>query len=129
LIGAVAFKLLQDVIASFTPQYWMFWIGLFLVLFVLGGRADPSAQVPGGSECRRIALRAGWHDRHDRAAPEPRPLNKRFGGITATNHVSSFTLPARRAPCADRPERRRQDHLGQPAHRRAARPTAGRIDC
>jgi branched-chain amino acid transport system permease protein len=38
LIGAVAFKLLQDVIASFTPQYWMFWIGLFLVLFVLGGR-------------------------------------------------------------------------------------------
>lgn len=38
LIGAVVFKLLQDVIASFTPQYWMFWIGLFLVLFVLGGR-------------------------------------------------------------------------------------------
>lgn len=38
LIGAIAFKLLQDAIASFTPQYWMFWIGLFLVLFVLGGR-------------------------------------------------------------------------------------------
>jgi branched-chain amino acid transport system permease protein len=38
LIGAIAFKLLQDLIASFTPQYWMFWIGLFLVLFVLGGR-------------------------------------------------------------------------------------------
>ncbi|MGX5734446.1 branched-chain amino acid ABC transporter permease [Bosea thiooxidans] len=38
LIGAVAFKLLQDAIATFTPQYWMFWIGLFLVLFVLGGR-------------------------------------------------------------------------------------------
>ncbi|MGX1741315.1 branched-chain amino acid ABC transporter permease [Bosea sp. NPDC055353] len=38
LVGAIAFKLLQDLIASFTPQYWMFWIGLFLVLFVLGGR-------------------------------------------------------------------------------------------
>lgn len=38
LVGAIAFKLLQDVIATFTPQYWMFWIGLFLVLFVLGGR-------------------------------------------------------------------------------------------
>jgi branched-chain amino acid transport system permease protein len=36
LIGAIAFKLLQDTISSFTPQYWMFWIGLFLVLFVLG---------------------------------------------------------------------------------------------
>ena len=38
LVGAIAFKLLQDAIATFTPQYWMFWIGLFLVLFVLGGR-------------------------------------------------------------------------------------------
>lgn len=38
LVGAIAFKLLQDGIASVTPQYWMFWIGLFLVLFVLGGR-------------------------------------------------------------------------------------------
>ncbi len=38
LIGAIVFKLLQDAISSFTPQYWMFWIGLFLVLFVLGGR-------------------------------------------------------------------------------------------
>lgn len=38
LVGAIAFKLLQDLIATFTPQYWMFWIGLFLVLFVLGGR-------------------------------------------------------------------------------------------
>ncbi|WP_293806538.1 branched-chain amino acid ABC transporter permease [uncultured Bosea sp.] len=38
LVGAIAFKLLQDAIATLTPQYWMFWIGLFLVLFVLGGR-------------------------------------------------------------------------------------------
>jgi branched-chain amino acid transport system permease protein len=38
IVGAVVFKFLQDMIATFTPQYWQFWIGLFLVLFVLGGR-------------------------------------------------------------------------------------------
>ncbi len=38
IIGAVAFKFLQDWIAALTPQYWQFWIGLLLVLFVLGGR-------------------------------------------------------------------------------------------
>jgi branched-chain amino acid transport system permease protein len=38
LFGAIAFKLLQDVLAAWTPQYWMFWIGLFLVVLVLAGR-------------------------------------------------------------------------------------------
>jgi branched-chain amino acid transport system permease protein len=38
VVGAVVFKLLHDVIASITPQYWTFWIGLFLVLLVLVGR-------------------------------------------------------------------------------------------
>jgi len=38
IVGAAVFKLLQDWIAWFTPQYWQFWIGLFLVAFVLGGR-------------------------------------------------------------------------------------------
>jgi branched-chain amino acid transport system permease protein len=38
MIGAIAFKFLQDWIATFTPTYWQFWIGLFLVVFVLGGR-------------------------------------------------------------------------------------------
>jgi branched-chain amino acid transport system permease protein len=38
VLGAVVFKLLHDVIASITPQYWTFWIGLFLVLLVLVGR-------------------------------------------------------------------------------------------
>ena len=36
--GAVVFKLLQDVISSITPQYWTFWIGLFLVVLMLVGR-------------------------------------------------------------------------------------------
>jgi branched-chain amino acid transport system permease protein len=36
--GAVVFKLMQDVISAITPQYWTFWIGLFLVVLVLVGR-------------------------------------------------------------------------------------------
>jgi len=38
LLGAMAFKLMHDVIAGITPQYWTFWIGLFLVVLVLVGR-------------------------------------------------------------------------------------------
>jgi len=38
LIGAVAFKLLHDAISVLTPQYWTFWLGLFLVVLVLIGR-------------------------------------------------------------------------------------------
>ena len=38
IAGAVAFKLLYDVIANITPQYWTFWIGLFLVVLVMVGR-------------------------------------------------------------------------------------------
>lgn len=38
LAGAVVFKLLHDVIAGITPQYWTFWIGMFLVVLMLVGR-------------------------------------------------------------------------------------------
>jgi branched-chain amino acid transport system permease protein len=38
IIGAVIFKLLQNAISILTPQYWQFWIGLILVVFVLIGR-------------------------------------------------------------------------------------------
>jgi branched-chain amino acid transport system permease protein len=38
LIGAVAFKVMHDLISSITPQYWTFWIGLFLVVLMLAGR-------------------------------------------------------------------------------------------
>jgi branched-chain amino acid transport system permease protein len=36
--GAIVFKLMQDLISAITPQYWTFWIGLFLVVLVLVGR-------------------------------------------------------------------------------------------
>jgi branched-chain amino acid transport system permease protein len=38
LVGAVLFKLLQDRLATITPQYWEFWLGLVLVALVLAGR-------------------------------------------------------------------------------------------
>jgi branched-chain amino acid transport system permease protein len=38
VMGAVVFKVLNELIASVTPQYWTFWIGLFLVLLGLLGR-------------------------------------------------------------------------------------------
>jgi branched-chain amino acid transport system permease protein len=38
LLGAVLFKLMQDRLATITPQYWEFWIGLVLVVLVLVGR-------------------------------------------------------------------------------------------
>ena len=38
LVGAIAFKVLHDVISSFTAQYWTFWIGAVLVLLMLVGR-------------------------------------------------------------------------------------------
>jgi branched-chain amino acid transport system permease protein len=38
VVGAIVFKLMQDVISGITPQYWTFWMGLFLVVLVLVGR-------------------------------------------------------------------------------------------
>jgi branched-chain amino acid transport system permease protein len=38
LAGAVVFKVMQDQLSQITPQYWTFWIGLFLVVLVLVGR-------------------------------------------------------------------------------------------
>ena len=38
IVGAVAFKVLHDLISTVTAQYWTFWIGLFLVALMLVGR-------------------------------------------------------------------------------------------
>lgn len=38
IFGAIVFKILHDVISAWTPQYWNFWLGLFLVMLVLVGR-------------------------------------------------------------------------------------------
>jgi branched-chain amino acid transport system permease protein len=38
VVGAVAFKLMQNALSTWTPQYWTFWLGLFLVILVMVGR-------------------------------------------------------------------------------------------
>lgn len=38
IAGAVVFKLLQDLLSSSAPQFWLFWMGLFLVVLALVGR-------------------------------------------------------------------------------------------
>ena len=58
LVGAVLFKLVQDWLASLTPQYWQFWLGLALVVIVITGRermARPAAAALGIG--RRIGRR------------------------------------------------------------------------
>jgi branched-chain amino acid transport system permease protein len=38
IFGAAVFKVMQDVLSNITPQYWTFWLGLFLVVLVMVGR-------------------------------------------------------------------------------------------
>jgi branched-chain amino acid transport system permease protein len=38
IAGAVVFKLMHDTLSHITPQYWTFWMGLFLVVLVRVGR-------------------------------------------------------------------------------------------
>jgi branched-chain amino acid transport system permease protein len=70
LIGAVLFKLGQDWLASITPQYWQFWVGLVLVIIVLVGR-DRLRQWT--AAVRAVLVRFGpqraIHTRRSREAP------------------------------------------------------------
>lgn len=38
MFGAAVFRIMQDVLSSWTPQYWQFWVGLVLVAVVVIGR-------------------------------------------------------------------------------------------
>src|SRR5690242_14069157 len=71
LIGAVVFKMLQELFSTLTPQYWQFWIGLVLVVIVLVGRA-------------RLHQWALW---------APNLIIRRFGGRKA-----ALTVPEGDAP-------------------------------
>jgi branched-chain amino acid transport system permease protein len=47
IAGAIAFKILQDVLSSSNPQFWMFWMGVFLVALALVGRERLTSSVRG----------------------------------------------------------------------------------
>ncbi|MBV8393082.1 MAG: branched-chain amino acid ABC transporter permease, partial [Alphaproteobacteria bacterium] len=53
IAGAIVVKLLQDLLSSTAPQFWMFWMGLFLVVLALVGRDRLAAGVRG------LVLRGG----------------------------------------------------------------------
>jgi branched-chain amino acid transport system permease protein len=38
VLGAIGFKMMHSVLSAWTPQYWTFWLGLFLVVLVMVGR-------------------------------------------------------------------------------------------
>jgi len=38
MVGAVVYMLVHDAFADMNPQYWMFWLGLFLIAAVMLGR-------------------------------------------------------------------------------------------
>jgi branched-chain amino acid transport system permease protein len=38
IFGAIVFKLMHDLLSAWTPQYWTFWLGLFLVVLMMVGR-------------------------------------------------------------------------------------------
>jgi branched-chain amino acid transport system permease protein len=47
IVGAIAFKILQDLLSSTSPQFWMFWMGIFLVVLALVGRERLAGGVRG----------------------------------------------------------------------------------
>lgn len=71
LIGAVVFRVLQDMFSSWTPQFWQFWIGLVLVLIVLIGRDRMYRGVLWLPRLvmRRVAALRGGATVSDRSAP------------------------------------------------------------
>jgi branched-chain amino acid transport system permease protein len=61
VFGAVLFSVLRDWLSVVTPQYWMFWIGLILVIIVLVGRERISRWqtfLPGSAVGRLVNTRA-----------------------------------------------------------------------
>ena len=95
LIGAVVFKMLQEVFQTITPQYWLFWIGLVLVVIVLVGRdahaslgavaaepGDPAVRRTQGRRCRSRKRRVMT------IALETKGLEKSFGGLSVTRDLS-----------------------------------------
>ena len=57
LVGAIVFRVMEDVIGSFTLQYWPFWLGVALVLLVLFARGGVLGLVD--ALRARLGLRGG----------------------------------------------------------------------
>ena len=119
IVGAVCSSSCRTV-AALTPQYWMFWIGLILVVLVSRPRAMTERGNHMGRRQRADRAPAPALKRGEvmAAALETINLAKRFGGIDRDGRCD--VCWRRRATCAHRAERRRQDHFRQHADRRAS---------
>ena len=115
LVGAIIFMVARDQFSGIAPQYWYFWIGALLVTVVM---LLPNGVLGGLAHAHRGA---GGARRREHATPalSTHGLDKRFGSLVVASDIN-LDDPARRALCADRPERRRQDHAHQPDHGHAA---------
>jgi len=47
LVGAIVYMLVHDAFADLNPQYWMFWLGLFLIAAVMLGRGGLMGMLSG----------------------------------------------------------------------------------
>jgi ABC-type branched-subunit amino acid transport system permease subunit len=128
LVGAAALLLLQEVLAAYT-EHWEFWTGwvlLAVVLFarqglvgLLGsarrsrGAAPMNSRVGAdGPTTRALAARAMRDERARRVALRcSTSAASRSASAAARDRSRRSADPARRGACADRAERRRQDHL------------------
>ena len=111
IFGAIVFKLLHDLISAWTPQYWNFWLGLFLVVLVLVGRERLIRPHTWWRRASRRATAAGLLA--GKRVVTTVVLETRGAGQALRRHRGDQRRLAAgregRAPCADRPERRRQD--------------------
>ena len=114
-IGAVAYMALSHFLAKLYPTAWQLGLGLLLV----ADRAVRAQRHP--RPLGQLSRGASAEARAAMSEPllETRSLCKNFGALAAARDIN-FRLDAGRAPRADRPERRRQDHLHQSADRRSA---------
>ncbi len=115
-IGAVVYLALEHFLAQIYPTAWQLGLGLLLV-------ADRAVRPQRHSGPRRDAVAAlcarGAARVMSEIRLETRGAQPHFGALRG-RAADRLQARGRRAPRADRPERRRQDHIHQSAHRRVA---------
>ncbi len=118
-VGAAVYYLVQDATAKISPYFWEFVVGLMLiatVLFLEGGLLDlgrvgrRSDRAPAAASGCAMTPSSGTLG--SRLVQEFRRARRR--------PVDRCRPRGRRAGWPDRPERRRQDHVRQPADRISA---------
>jgi branched-chain amino acid transport system permease protein len=105
-VGAVAYMALSHFLAKVYPTAWQLGLGLLLVVIALFARNG----ILGLVENLRAAARGSQAD-ECAAARDPRPLSHLRRARRRARH--RLSTGGRRAPRADRSQRRRQDHVRQ----------------